>query len=96
MTNAQAWTLIGVFATTMFGVFGIVSTSFTKTMRSGFEAVGYRLEALDHRLTGQIEALDHRLTARIDTVEARLGAKIDLLDRDISVIARRVFPDEPS
>lgn len=50
---------------------------------------------LDHRLTGQIASLDHRLTARIDTVEARLGAKIELLDRDISVIGRRVFPEGP-
>jgi len=85
MSDVQVWTLIGVFAATMFGVIGIITTSFTKTMNAGFAGVGYRIEAVESRLEAKIEKLD-----------AKLSAKIDLLDRDISVIAHRVFPEEPT
>jgi len=74
MSDVQVWTLIGVFAASMFGVIDIVTTSFTRAMKAGFEVTGYRIE----------------------TFESRVGAKIDLLDRDISLIARRVFPKEPT
>lgn len=114
MSDGQVWTLIGVFAASMFGVIGIITTSFTKTMNAGFEGVGYRIEAVESRLDAKIDKLDvkidsmesrlnaridtveSRLSARLDTAESRLGAKIDLLDRDISVIAKRVFPEEPT
>ncbi|GAB2447728.1 hypothetical protein GCM10027062_31770 [Nocardioides hungaricus] len=34
------------------------------------------------------------LQAEIRALDAKLTAKLDVLDKDISAIARRVFPDE--
>lgn len=103
MSDVQVWTLIGVFAASMFGVIGIITTGFTRTMNAGFAGVGCRIEAVESRLDAKIDKLDAKigsvesqLDAKIDKLDAKLGAKIDLLDRDISVIARRFFPEEPT
>ena len=101
MTDLQSWTLIGVFAATMFGVIGIVTSSLSRRMDAGFahvtgvmdakfEGVGYRFDALNTK----IDAVEAGLNAKIDAVEARLGAQISALDNDVSAIAKRVFPGE--
>lgn len=70
-----------------------------------FDAVetglGARIDSAESTLGARIDSVEARLEARIDGVEARLDAKIDKLDtridhldRDITGIVKRVFPDE--
>jgi len=50
MTEAQVWTLIGVFSALMFGMLGIVSTLFIQVVRSEIGALGTRIDALSVRI----------------------------------------------
>ncbi len=54
MSEPQVWTLIGVFAASMFGLITLVSTMFVQVVRSEigrldskFDAVNTRLDNLD-------------------------------------------------
>jgi hypothetical protein len=107
MTEPQAWTLIGVFAATLFGMLGALGAWFPRLLRaelSGVEgrltgridSVESRLDAKIVRLDTKIDGVESRLDTKIDKLDAKLSAKIDLLDRGISVIARRIFPEEPT
>ncbi|MGS0562397.1 hypothetical protein [Microbacterium aurugineum] len=44
MTEPQVWTLIGVFATAMFGTLTLMSTMFLRTMQNGFDGVRTELK----------------------------------------------------
>jgi len=81
VTEPQVWVLIGVFAAAMFGVIGIVTSNFSRLVRSEigglraemiarFETVGARFDAVDNRFTSLERRLDH-------------------LDRDVSMLTRR-------
>lgn len=105
MSDPQSWTLIGVFAAALFGMFGVIGAWFPRLLRaelSGLEgrltgridSVESRLDARIDKLETRIDSMESRLTARVDSVESRLSTKIDLLDRDLARIARRVFPEE--
>lgn len=91
MTEPQSWTLIGVFGAGMFAMLGIVSTLFVRILRA--EIGGLRGEFTG--LRGEFTGLRAELTGDITALRAEMNAKFDLLDRDVSAIARRVFPDEP-
>jgi len=88
VSDPQIWTLIGVFAASTFGMIGLTSTLFLRVLRA--EIGGLRGE-----LGGQIGGLRGELKGDLAALEARMDARFEALDRDISAIARRVFPDEP-
>ena len=97
MTEPQVWVLIGVFSAAIFGMIGIVTTSFNRTltasigglrdaMNAKFEAIDARFQAVDARF----EAIDSRfqaVDARFDT----LYVKLEAMDRDIQALSRHIF-----
>lgn len=56
VNQPQVWVLIGVFATAIFGMIGIVTTSFNRTVTT---AVGGLRETMDARF----ETMDARFAA---------------------------------
>lgn len=79
MTEPQVWTLIGVFAASLFAVM-MMSTMFTRVIRA--EIGGVRAE---------IAGLRGEMNAKF----GRVDAKFDVLDRDIQALMRHSFPDRP-
>lgn len=47
MTEPQVWTLIGVFATGLFGMMTLMSTMFVRIIRTEIQGVRRRLDRLD-------------------------------------------------
>ena len=47
MTEPQVWTLIGVFATGLFGMITLMSTMFVRIIRTEIQGVHHRLDRLD-------------------------------------------------
>ena len=84
MTEPQVWVLIGVFAAAMFGMIGIVTSSFNRTLTAAIS--GVRTE-----ISGLRDVMD----ARFDAVDAKFDAKFDVLDRDIQALSRQVFGTDP-
>jgi len=84
MNEPQIWVLIGVFATGIFGMIGIVTTTFNRTLTS---AVGGLRETMDARF----ETID----ARFEAMDAKFTGKFEVIDRDIQALSRHVFGGEP-
>lgn len=57
MTEPQVWVLIGVFATTVFGMITIVMTTFHRTLTLSVEKLEIKIDALDR----DIQALSHHV-----------------------------------
>jgi hypothetical protein len=62
VNEPQIWVLIGVFATAIFGMIGIVTTNFNRTLTTALgalrETMEARFEAMDAKFTGKFEVLD--------------------------------------
>ena len=84
LNEPQAWVLIGVFATAIFGMIGIVTTTFNRTLTT---AIGGLRETMDARF----ETMD----ARLETMDAKFTGKFEMLDRDIQALSRHVFGADP-
>ena len=84
LTEPQVWVLIGVFAAAMFGILGIVTTSFNRNLNSAVD--GLR-ETMDARFA--------TIDARFDAMDAKFSGKFEVLDRDIQALSRHVFGSEP-
>ena len=84
MTEPQVWVLIGVFAAAIFGMIGIVTSSFNRNLTTSLAALR---EIMDARFDA-VEALSE---ARF----AALNAKLDGLDRDVQALTRHVFGTDP-
>ena len=80
------WTLIGVFAATIFGVLGVVSSTFTRVLRAEIGGLRGEMIARFERVDAQFE--------RVDAQFARIDQRIDHLDRDVQALTRKVF-DRP-
>lgn len=67
MTEPQVWVLIGVFAAAMFGMMGIVTTSFNRTLTSSIDGLrntmDARFDAMDAKFTGKFDLLDRDIQA---------------------------------
>ena len=50
MTEPQVWVLIGVFAAAFFGMIGIVTTNFNRTMDARFDAMNSKFEIINVKL----------------------------------------------
>lgn len=96
MTEPQVWTMIGLMAAVFFGTMTLISTMFTRVVRS--EISGLRGEmngaigGLRGEMNGAIEGLRGEMNARFDGVNTRLDAmdkRIDNLDRDVHFLTQR-------
>ena len=74
MTEPQVWTMIGLMGAVFFGTMTLISTMFTRVVRS--EIGGVRSE---------IGGLRGEMNARFDAVNGR----IDNLDRDVQFLMNR-------
>ena len=80
MNEPQVWTLIGVFAAGMFGMITVVTTMFTRVVRT--EIGGLRTE-----LKGDIAELRTELKGDV----AGLRTEIRSLDRDVNSLMKHTF-----
>jgi hypothetical protein len=87
VTEPQVWVLIGVFAAAMFGMIGIVTSSFNRNLST--VAAGLRSEIAGVR--SEIGGLRETMNAKFDAVDAKFSGKFETLDRDIAVLSRHVF-----
>ena len=81
VTEPQVWTMIGLMAAVFFGTMTIISTMFTRVVRS--EIGGLR---------GEMNARFETIDARFDAVDVRFDAvngRIDNLDRDVQFLMNR-------
>lgn len=81
VTEPQVWTMIGLMAAVFFGTMTLISTMFTRVVRS--EIGGLRGEI--GGLRGEIGGLKGEMNARFDAVNSR----IDNLDRDVQFLMNR-------
>lgn len=91
MTEPQVWVLIGVFAAAMFGMVGIVTTSFNRTLTATIGGVDDRIGGLRSEINGLRESMD----AKFETLDVKFSAKFEALDRDITALSRHVFGTDP-
>ena len=96
VTEPQVWTMIGLMAAVFFGTMTIISTMFTRVVRS--EIGGLRgemhseISGLRGVLHSEINGLRGEMTARFEAVDARFDAvnsRIDNLDRDVQFLMNR-------
>lgn len=88
VTEPQVWTMIALMAAVFFGTMTLISTMFTRVVRS--EIGGLR---------GEMNARFNAVDARFDTVDVRFEAvnarfdamsdRIDNLDRDVHTLTER-------
>lgn len=74
MNEPQVWTLIGVMAASFFGVMGLMSTMFTRVIRS-------EIGGLRNEMNARFDAVDQRF----DSMDKR----IDNLDQDVQYLMKR-------
>ncbi len=91
VTEPQVWVLIGVFAAAMFGMIGIVTSSFNRTLTAAISGVRTEISGVRTEISGLRDVMD----ARFDAVDAKFDAKFDVLDRDIQALSRQVFGTDP-
>jgi hypothetical protein len=100
VTEPQVWVLIAVFSAAIFGMIGVVTTSFNRTLTSAigglrdtmtakFEAIDAKFEAID----AKFEAIEARFQAMDAKFEA-LTVKLEVMDRDIQALTRHIFGGE--
>lgn len=85
LNEPQIWTVIGVFATALFGMLGFVTTSLSRTIRS-------EISSVRKELSSDISSLRFEMGARFDT----LSGRIDHLDRDVQFLMKREFGENHS
>ncbi len=85
MTEPQGWVLIGLFTTLMLGGLTLATTLINRTITAQIGGLRGEIGGLDAKLEG----LRGEMNARFDAVNTR----IDHLDRDVSALARRVWPE---
>jgi hypothetical protein len=76
VTEPQVWVLIGVFSAAIFGMIGIVTTSFNRTLTAS-------IEGLRDTMNAKFEAVDAKFDA--------LYVKLEAMDRDIQALSRHIF-----
>ena len=94
MSDPQAWTMIGIFASAMLGGMTLMTTQFSRVLRA--EIGGLRGE-----LRGEIDVLRTEMRAgfevmnvRLDSLDTRLTrveGKVDDLDTELTHLATRFW-----
>ncbi|GAA4773138.1 hypothetical protein [Microbacterium gilvum] len=105
MTEPQVWVFMGLFATFAFTTLGIISSSFTRTLRAEIGRVESSVDAVRSELRTEIGSVRSELRTEIGSVRTELGGlrtemnarfdavgtRIDHLDRDVAALTRRVM-----
>jgi len=105
VSDPQAWTMIGIFATAMLGGMTLMTTQFNRVLRS--EIGGLRSEmhseigGLRSEMHGEIGGLRSELRAGFEVVNVRLESldtrltrvegKVDDLDTELTNLATRFW-----
>ncbi|MEO6943117.1 MAG: hypothetical protein ABI053_00210 [Lacisediminihabitans sp.] len=84
VNEPQVWVLIGVFATAIFGMIGIVTTSFNRTLTTTVSDLREAIEA-------RFETMD----ARFEAMDAKFSGKFEILDCDIQSLSCHLFGADP-
>lgn len=92
MTEPQVWTLIGVFAASMFAMNTLMSNWFVRVLRAEVGGLRAEMRAEISGLRGEINARFERVDAQFERVDVKLAH----LDRDVQALARAVFPGRES
>lgn len=87
MNDPQIWTLIGVFAAAMLGGFTLVVASLSRVIRAENKALRGKLIAELSSFRGEVSADLGHLRGDV----AALRTRVDHLDRDVQVIADRLW-----
>ena len=58
LNEPQVWTVIGVFATALFGLLGFVTTSISRTIRTEIGSLRNEMHVRFDSLSGRIDHLD--------------------------------------
>jgi hypothetical protein len=80
LNEPQAWTLIGVFGTAMFGLVALVLTS----IRGQFTSMRAEMGA-------ELRSLRSDLSSEMRSGFTVLGSRMDHLDRDVQLLMNREF-----
>lgn len=88
MTEPQVWVLIGVFAAAMFGVIGIVTSNFSRLIRSEIGGLRAEMAARFETVGARFDAVDARFNT-VDDKFTSIERRLDHLDRDVSLLMRR-------
>ena len=90
--------LIGVFAAAMFGLIGIVTTSFNRNLSLVEAGIRSEISGLRETMNAKFETMNANfdaVDAKFDGMDAKFSGKFDALDRDIATLTRHVFGAEP-
>ena len=105
LNEPQVWTLIAVFAASMFAMLRMTNKTFADLLRSEIGGLRAEMNARFDTQDAKTDGLRAEMNARFDAQDARFDAqdakidaqnvKLDHLDRDVQALARRVFPEYP-
>lgn len=87
LTEPQAWVLMGIFATAIFGMLGWQTASFNRNLTIVRDSLRESIESIGKVMDVRFEGLSSRLE--------KLERKVDDLDRDVQAISRHVFGADP-
>lgn len=91
MTEPQVWVLIGVFTASIFGMLGIVTTNFTRTLNSAIGGLRDTMDAKFDTMDAKFEGMRAEVNSKFDTIDV----KLENMDRDIQALSRHVFGTDP-
>ena len=90
LNEPQIWTILGMLTAAFLGTLGIVSTLFTRVIRTEIGSVRGEIGGV----RGEIGGLRSEMNAKFEAVNARFDAvhgRIDALDRDVQVLVKHTF-----
>jgi hypothetical protein len=63
VTEPQVWVLIGVFSAALFGMIGIITTSFNRTLTASIEGLRDTMNAKFETLNVRLDSMDRDIQA---------------------------------
>lgn len=87
MTEPQVWTLIGVFATGLFGMMTLTSTMFVRVIKTEIGSVRSEIGSLHNELGTESRSLRAEMQAGFKGVHER----IDRMDADVNALMKHTF-----
>jgi len=97
LNEPQIWTILGMLTAAFLGTLGIVSTLFTRVIRTEIGSVRGEIGSVRGEIggvRGEIGGLRSEMNAKFEAVNARFDAvhgRIDALDRDVQVLVKHTF-----
>lgn len=96
MNEPQVWTLIGVFASGLFGMLTLMSTMFVRIVRTEVGSIRGQLSSEIGGLRSEMHSEFKAVRTDIKRVEEVMSTRFAHLERDVAVISRKVFDDPPA